>query len=176
MFRRKGTLVYLVDTPGFDDSDRSDVDVLRELATWLKTAYEVNIKLDGIIYLHRVTDVRMQGSAARNLRMFKFLCGDNALRKVILATTRWEEVQKKVGIQREQELKTTSAYWGSMITLGSRVERHYNNRESAMKLIDSYLPGSDTMSLEIQNEMVLEKAELPQTKAGKSLNEDISHK
>lgn len=29
------TTVILIDTPGFDDTDRSDTDVLREIATWL---------------------------------------------------------------------------------------------------------------------------------------------
>ena len=48
-FIRKDTVVYLVDTPGFDDTNVSDVDVLRELASWLKESYTEDIKLDGII-------------------------------------------------------------------------------------------------------------------------------
>jgi hypothetical protein len=178
MFPYKNTLVYLVDTPGFDDSTRSDVDVLRELATWLKTASEVSVKLDGIIYLHRITDPRMGGSAARNLRMFKLLCGHDAYSKVRLATTRWEEVKESVGVQREKELQDKDQYWGPMMKLGSRVERHYNTRDSAMKIIETYLPGVDKDNipwLEIQNEMfVKDRKELRQTKAGQSLEADLS--
>jgi len=179
-FRRKKTIVYLVDTPGFDDSDKSDVEVLQELAHWLKTAYEESVILDGIIYLHRITDVRMQGSAAKNLRMFKYLCGDDALRKVILATTRWEEVPETVGAQRETELKNTDEYWGSMVKHQSRVERHYNKRSSALRLIDSYLPAlpankRDRVFLEIQNEMMTENKQLPETKAGKSLDDELTN-
>jgi predicted GTPase len=69
-----GTKLFLVDTPGFDDTYRSDTDILKEIANWLSTAYEENIKLAGIIYLHRIEDVRLGGAAMRNLRMFKAQC------------------------------------------------------------------------------------------------------
>lgn len=79
--------VYLIDTPGFDDTNRSDTQVLTEIATWLGDSYRSKVLLHGIIYLHRITDVRMSGSARRNLLMFKHLCGDEYLKKVILVTT-----------------------------------------------------------------------------------------
>ncbi len=50
--------VFLVDTPGFDDSTRSDVEVLRELAAWLTATYAKEIRLSGIIYLHRINQPR----------------------------------------------------------------------------------------------------------------------
>jgi hypothetical protein len=31
-----GRKVILVDTPGFDDTDRTDYDILRDIAQWLK--------------------------------------------------------------------------------------------------------------------------------------------
>ena len=122
------TTVYLVDTPGFDDTNRSDTEVLREIATWLTDSYTANIKLNGIIYLHRISDVRMQGSAKKNLFMFKKLCGPNALRHVILATTMWDRVSEVEGRAREQELTSTDDFWGWMVSQGSRVCRHSGRR------------------------------------------------
>lgn len=118
------TTVYLVDTPGFDDTNRSDTEVLRELATWLADSYTAKINLSGIIYLHRISDVRMQGSAKKNLYMFKKLCGDNALKNVILGTTMWDKVSETEGTARELELISTPDFWGWMVKQGSRVSRH----------------------------------------------------
>lgn len=119
--------VYLIDTPGFDDTNRSDNEVLSELASWLTASYKASIKLSGIIYLHRITDVRMQGSAKKNLFMFKKLCGPDALSNVILATTMWEQVTEDVGVAREKELMSTPDFWGWMVGKGSQVYRHQGN-------------------------------------------------
>src|SRR5258707_1287108 len=68
-----GTKLFLVDTPGFDDTYRSDTEVLRELADWLSQAYEHQIPLTGIVYMHRINDVRVGGAGMKNLRMFRKL-------------------------------------------------------------------------------------------------------
>ena len=65
IFDHNGRKVHLIDTPGFDDTTRSDVDILMEVAFFLATTYNNEIKMDGIIYLHRIMDVRMRGSAIK---------------------------------------------------------------------------------------------------------------
>src|SRR5207249_2436104 len=99
--------LILIDTPGFDDTYKSDTEVLREIAGYLSVAYSNKVKLTGIIYLHRITDPRIQGSAMRNLRMFKKLCGSDSLGKVVLATTWWGKVDAEIGANREKELTDT---------------------------------------------------------------------
>ena len=61
--------IYFIDTPGFDDTIRSDTEVLRELAHWFSKSYSDNIKLNGILYFHRISDNKMQGSAKKHLMM-----------------------------------------------------------------------------------------------------------
>lgn len=68
-------------------------------------SYNADIKLSGILYLHRITDNRMSGSPHRNLRMFGQLCGDQASRNVILITTMWDNIEVEVGLRREKELR-----------------------------------------------------------------------
>ena len=109
--------IHLVDTPGFDDTNRSDTEVLREIAAWLTDSYSNKIRLNGIIYLHRITDIRLQGSAKKNLIMFKKLCGAEALSSVILTTTMWDSVSPKDGENREEQLRQTPEFWGWMISL-----------------------------------------------------------
>jgi flagellar biosynthesis GTPase FlhF len=169
--------IYLVDTPGFDDTDRSDTEVLREIASWLTASYSNSIKLHGIIYLHRITDPRMQGSGMRNLHMFKRLCGDQNLSNVVMATCQWERVLEADGIERERQLKETKNFWGYMVERGSQVHRHYNTRESALKLIDSLVGGTTSrpkIVLDIQAQMVDEGKDLSSTGAGKALDDAIS--
>lgn len=84
--------VHLIDTPGLNDSLRSDAETFQELAYWLAAAHENKLKLSGIVYLHRITDTRLQGSAHRSLKMFKAMCGPQAFQGVIVATTMWDEL------------------------------------------------------------------------------------
>jgi len=168
--------IWLVDTPGFDDSERTDTDVLKELASWLTTTYKRNIRLTGIIYLHRITDDKMQGSAKRNLFMFRKLCGDDALSHVILATTMWEGIKKETGKQREKQLSETEQYWGAMKQNGSRIRRHYNTRESAFELLSHFVSldsKAPDMVLNIQGEMVDQGKSLDETSAGQAVQADI---
>ena len=58
----------------------------------------------------------MQGSAKSNILLFTQLCGDNALQKVVLATTMWDVVEEGIGAKREQELKEKKEFWGYMIS------------------------------------------------------------
>jgi hypothetical protein len=169
--------IFLVDTPGFDDTDRSDTEVLREIASWLTTSYSNSIKLHGIIYLHRITDPRMQGSGMRNLHMFKKLCGDKNLSNVIMATCQWERVLEADGAERERQLKETPHFWGYMIDRGSQMHRHYNTRESALHLIESLVDGNASrpkIVLDIQTQMVDEGKDLASTGAGQAVDDAIS--
>lgn len=124
-FWHQGVRIWLVDTPGFDDTDRSDSDILEDVAFWLSSVYTKEARLAGIIYLHRISDVRLGGQALKNLRMFKQLCGTNNLNSVILATTHWStsdgvRISERVGSERETELIDTGGFWGGMIEKGAR--------------------------------------------------------
>lgn len=164
--------VYLVDTPGFDDTTRTDKEVLKEIALWLGSSYKQQIRLSGIIYLHRITDNRMQGSARKNLFMFNKLCGRNALRNVILATTMWERLSDEdIGVKHEKELVETEDFWGFMVRQGSQVRRHYNTKESAKGLLQIFVSSNDPpVALKIQEEMVDAHRRLDETSAGRELD------
>ncbi|KUM55632.1 hypothetical protein ACN42_g11616 [Penicillium freii] len=169
--------IWLVDTPGFDDTHRSDTDVLREIANWLMESFSSKkVILNGIIYLHRITDIRMQGSAMKNLFMFKKICGPDALKNVILATTMWEKVSQEDGERREQELERTSDFWGEIIMRGALVKRHQNNPISAWSLVDIFASKSSTKRkavLTIQQEMVVQHKPLDKTDAGIELENSL---
>jgi hypothetical protein len=165
-----------VDTPGFDDTNRSDTDVLREVTGWLNRAFQQKILLTGIIYLHRITDNRLGGSAMRNLRAFRQLCGDNAMSKVVLATTFWGMEDEDTAKRHERELKDRPDFWGSMIGQGSKVFRQDSERASAREIIKYLVSkrGSGAMTLRVQDQMVNQGLTLDQTDAGREMQGQLA--
>ncbi|KAH0268569.1 hypothetical protein KCU91_g9311, partial [Aureobasidium melanogenum] len=167
-FQYNGAAVHLIDTPGFDDTNRTDSDVLRDIVFWLNAAYKESVKLSGIVYLHPIDHRRMTGSAYKNLRMFRKLCGDESLQTVVLGTTMWSHADNHAE-ERLQELQNTAEFWGDMMAKGSRVFRHDDSRASAMKVISYILDQRKTTVLQIQRQMVDEGKSLIETSAGKEL-------
>lgn len=165
------TKINLIDTPGFDDANRTDAEVLREITPWLAKKYREKIRLSGIIYLHRITDIRMQGSARRNLIMFKALCGPDALKNVVLATTMWDKAIMSEGERRETQLCSTADWWGFMREKGSTVLRHDNTQDSAMCIIGRFV-SQTPVALQIQHDIVDLGKAWDQTQAGVELNRE----
>lgn len=56
----EGKEVWFIDTPGFDDTHRTDAQVLDQVGSCLGSNYADGVKINGVIYLHRITDNRMQ--------------------------------------------------------------------------------------------------------------------
>ncbi|KIM95433.1 hypothetical protein OIDMADRAFT_79061, partial [Oidiodendron maius Zn] len=131
-------LIILVDTPGFDDTKRSDLDVLREMYQWLKDAHDENRKLNAIFYLHNITDNKMRGSAVKSTHVFRKLCGENFYPNLLLGTNFWRIVKPSsmVGAElREAQLRSEDTFWKAMINGGSRVARIPDTRSEALKLL-----------------------------------------
>ncbi|KAF7970687.1 hypothetical protein HWV62_23290 [Athelia sp. TMB] len=157
-----------VDTPGFDDTNLSDVDILIEISSWLNATYKRRINITAILYLHRISDNRMTGSALRNMDLFQKLCGNRAARNVILVTTMWDEVDEEVGERREAELRDT--FWRTMVAHGSQTVRFSHTPESAWNILGSSTGHFRPMKLQIQEEMVDKGISLSKTAAGSFLN------
>ena len=113
----------------------------------------------------------MGGSPHRNLRMFGELCGDQAVKKVVLVTTMWDIVQRDIGVRRENEL--FEKFWKTMINYGASTARFSNSADSAWKIIDLILKQHSTEVLLLQEELVDLKRPLFETQAGKTLSSDL---
>jgi hypothetical protein len=147
--------------------------VLKDLSYWLNKSYQEKILLTGIIYLHRIIDPRLGGTARKNLEMFKKLCGEESYGAVVLATTMWERVPPGEGDRREQELRATGEFYKSMLDNGAHLLRHMDNRNSAMAILSHLINRGKTTVLAMQHEMSEQNLELQQTAAGKELNSEI---
>ncbi|KAI6010022.1 P-loop containing nucleoside triphosphate hydrolase protein [Pisolithus marmoratus] len=164
----EGSSVVLVDTPGFDDTSCSDLDILAMISHWLNVEYQKGTMLDAILYFHRISDNRMAGTPAKNLKVFEKLCGKAAMSKAILVTTMWDEVEDNVGKERLKELK--DSYWRTMISRGSKTFEYKNTRNSATQLIRSIVH-QETMrrGVQLQVEISDLEFELEETAAAREL-------
>ncbi|KAJ5183853.1 P-loop containing nucleoside triphosphate hydrolase protein [Penicillium capsulatum] len=157
--------IYLIDTPGFDDTSKSDPEVLSEIAAWMGDSYRSDILLNGILYLYRIADIRMQGSAKKNLLMFKELCGTDSLK------TFWSQpFSGEEAVKRGKELTETPQFWGWMLSKGSSFYRHCNTRQSARDIVNHLADqNAPPVATDLQKQLVDERRTLDQTSAGHEL-------
>lgn len=162
--------MLVIDTPGFDDSNRPDSEILTEIARLLSAQYELGVQLKGIIYIHRITDIRYSRSAIKIFEIFKKICGDRAMKNNLLVTSRWAEVDQVLGSDRERQLK--EKFWSYMLNKGSNMSRFYGDRDSAIGLV-SQLLSKDTVVLELQEELVDRGKNLDETAAGVYVSDNL---
>ncbi|KAK3391789.1 P-loop containing nucleoside triphosphate hydrolase protein [Sordaria brevicollis] len=161
--------VTVVDTPGFDDTWRSDAEILAEITEYLATQYALRIPLKGIIYLQPIYETRMKGSARKYFDMFRLLCGDQALKNVMLVTTRWDTVGQAPGqmgdaLRREQELLDN--WWKPMLKQGASAAQFKGTRGSAEAMVLELVRDRDEVVLDVQRELVDGHKEVGETTVG----------
>ncbi|KAF5367611.1 hypothetical protein D9757_010652 [Collybiopsis confluens] len=192
-FPFEGRDVTIIDVPGFDDSSKSDIDILKIITNFLAAEYQANRRLTGILYFHRISDVRMGGASRRNYTMFEKLVGPSALPNVSIVTTRWDEGDGDDGDQEEtagaipdqreaanarlailesrfEQLRTKPALLKSTIDGGGKMFKHNATAESANTILKHVLfSDSNSGSAPITQGLDGEKAGAKgQAKKGKS--------
>jgi len=166
----------LIDTPGFDDDNRTDIQILEDIAKWMAMKGYLTGKhqLDGLVLLHPVTMHRVGGNERRRTKLLQNLLGPNACKRVIIATTMWERLRSendaKIGLEgREKDV------WYDLVSQGAKVRKHYNNAESARTIIREIISLSQKHGkLEplIQTELALDP-QLVSSTAGRSMRKDL---
>lgn len=169
-----GKKVILIDTPGFDDSERTDTEILTLLAEHLHVTYQAGRLINGIILLQPINANRVQGSERKRTRLFEQICGPGAFGNVVIASTFWGELSdRSQGADREKEREQSKDFWGNMVQKGAKVARHENTAESAEQIV-SLLVEKPTVTLQLQAELAQNGGKLAKTSAGQQLDRDLS--
>ncbi|KDQ18740.1 hypothetical protein BOTBODRAFT_42334 [Botryobasidium botryosum FD-172 SS1] len=166
LFEIDGARVCLIDTPGFNDLTHSDTEILATIVNCLVFLHATrNLQITAILYLHRITDNRVGGATRNNLELCSKLCGDGALRNMIMCTTMWNtlSIDTKAKQQREHELK--EEFWAPMLDKGAVATRHDGTVGLARDIIRAALRFKPT-TLSIQHEILVEEKKLEATAAG----------
>jgi GTPase Era involved in 16S rRNA processing len=169
-FMLDGKRVVLIDTPGFDDTTKSDTDVLKMIAAYMQTMHKQEKLLSGVIYMHRISDIRVGGTSRRDFTMFQELCGKEAYKNVLMVTNMWGEANEDA-LAREQELRDKDIFFKPILDNGALLLRHMNDQESAHKIIQN-LTGIDPVVLRIQTELAAMN-DITQTSAYAQLNREL---
>ncbi|KAG8702006.1 hypothetical protein FRC08_003757 [Ceratobasidium sp. 394] len=173
VFQVDGQNVVLFDTPGFDDTHLSDTEVLKRIAAFLAESYQQGYKLTGIIYLHRITDIRFSGISRRTFSLFRNLCGENSLSNVVIVTNMWSNPPTSSELEREAELQNHPDFFQPALEQGATLARRtHKNQESAHSII-RMLIGKTATAMSIQEELVDQHKELSDTGAGQVVEQEI---
>ena len=130
--------------------------------------------MHGFIYFHRIRDVRVGGTATRNIRMFSSLCGPEAMKNVAIVTTRWDELQseKQLQVARNTEEELLDTHFKEFTHSHAQVHRHNNTLESAQAIMSSLLRCRPIGKIRVVAEILSGKT-LPETEAGLELEEQL---
>jgi hypothetical protein len=172
MYQIPDTDVYLMDTPGFDDTYISDADILKNIATALVDAFNDQVEIQGALYVHPVTEVKMRGSGRKNLLMFQSVLGMKGMNHCRLVTTKWSKQEMRVSEDRERELCQKKEFWQPLLAAGAQTVRFDDSMESAIDIIKPLVYGRPFKPLLIK-EIVNDRKTIDQTKAGREVNDDI---
>ncbi|CAH0040114.1 unnamed protein product [Clonostachys rhizophaga] len=183
-FHWMGRHIFLIDTPGFNDSNRSDAEILEALASGLSASYANKVRIHGIIILHPISDTRMSGSSLRSIDMIKAVCGFARYDNLAIVTTMWPRLPRHNAERdklesRYNQLLTNDRFFGGLLRQGAEVFK-YGADSSDMptaKNIVTHLVCQALMHpitvLQIQHEIVDQHKPLSETAAGLVIGTDI---
>ncbi|KAG6827309.1 hypothetical protein H0H92_012381 [Tricholoma furcatifolium] len=155
--------IFLVDTPGFDDSGLTASEIVRRISVWLANSYTSDMKVAGVIYCHSILEPRWSSSTQKNFELFKRLCGPSAARKTVIVTTKWD-VPRDVESCKDSQREFEKTCWKNIIDNGAVVHRSMNTEEHARDTIDCLLCKNAYYDpLQIQKELVDQNLSLDRT-------------
>ncbi|KAG8741198.1 hypothetical protein FRC10_003192 [Ceratobasidium sp. 414] len=178
VFMVDGRPVVIVDCPGFDDTVLSDAEILKRIAEFLASMYAAKYSsktnITGLLYLHRITDIRFGGAGRRNFRMFRKMCGTDTLENVVVVTNMWSQPPTETELAREAELQQEEDLFQDILSEGAQMARHSEpTRESAHNVIRCVL-GKAPVVPDLAREIVDKGKKLEDTDAGRALQEELA--
>ncbi|GAB1318342.1 hypothetical protein MFIFM68171_08552 [Madurella fahalii] len=183
-FEVDGHPIVLVDTPGFDDDERSDVEILEIIAKWLSihNSGRRHLLLDGLILLHPITANRIGGTERKRTRLLQTILGEDAYKRVIIATTMWDDLKNDDDkfTYRMQGRLEKGEVWSEMHSKGATILRHYNNKESAHDIVRLIIQKSEAenggVELQLQKELINVKGRVSKTTVGREVKRSLKNR
>jgi len=159
--------VHMLAFPGLGKAYRTDHKVLKDIAYALCSTYAKNMRLSGILYLHRITSSTFNSTYWRSLDVLKALCGPQSFQAITFVAISWEQIDEPTSSTRENELKNTTEFFrGNLVPNGSYTEMSFANRDSAIAIIEPIIKRQKTFVLDLQKQFVDEGLDLGETVMG----------
>jgi len=148
----KNRRIVFLDTPGFNDTWRNDTEILRRITIWLQHSCEAEVQLAGVIYLHEISQNRLQMTDT----VFDMIYQPDH-QNVILATTKWKKPETAAERSREEQL---TLYWK-----GPLMPRFTNTPDSAWEIVRLILMKEPLDTVQLQATLATLLDRLPKAKA-----------
>jgi len=162
----------LIDTPGFNDQNRDDVEIFQEILQWFVTMTPY-CDLAGILYVHDITHKRFDHAANLNLRMLETLCGEQFYKNVTIITTMWGDMAPlatKAAERRQEQFKRDP--WKKLIEGGTRVFAHRHGFvEPELQEDEHLLEDGEVNNSQMQHEDTENERHQAEEQRGKALDE-----
>lgn len=101
----------------------------------------------------------------QTLDILSSLCGMRVMENVSILTSMWDEVEYRIAVQRERELKNT--FFKEMVAHGCEVTRFEKTPKFAWGVAKALLRKDPCQTLHIQDEMGRQGKQVEDTEAGK---------
>ncbi|KAK4216874.1 GTP-binding protein A [Rhypophila decipiens] len=174
-FDLDGRPVVLIDTPGFDDISRTDVEILEDIAKWLvKQGFSKRQPLDGMILLYPILFDFDSSLEKRRTRILQKILGKNAYRRVVVATTMWGSLinEKEVEQDIDMRWKQQGGVWDEFRQGNALLTKHFNTEASAQRILRAVIKASDEAErakVLIQEELGRKNIRFAETSLGEEL-------
>lgn len=100
--------------------------------------------------MHRITSIRATSSEQRNLRLFRTICGEDAMGCVTIATTFWHPMVRETGERLEKEMMEHC--WNKLLE-APQVEQFDGTFDSAWDIIEGVTKRHDERADNHQHRM-----------------------
>ncbi|OSS49373.1 hypothetical protein B5807_05590 [Epicoccum nigrum] len=146
-------VVQLVDTPGFSDTTRPDLDVLKAIAGWLQTN---KAEIAGVVHLHRIDERRFTSTHRLTFDIVRAMCGKHFYPHLVLCTTMWNKLHRDVVsevTERESELVGADDLWNPLISRHAKYMPYTGDQASGPAIVQQLLERPATGKMELQLEL-----------------------
>ncbi|KAK4199321.1 GTP-binding protein A [Triangularia verruculosa] len=178
-FMLDGHNITLIDTPGFDDDGRNDLEIFEGIGRWLvKQGFAKNQPLDGVIILHPITHSSIGNMEKKRTRLLEKILGQDAYKRVVITTTMWTAFRQ--GAFQNTWTTRQDQIWRNFMSNGAVLIKHDNTRDSAHGIIRSIILKSEAGRARtlLQTELTSKKR-FTETTVGEDLKrcfeEEIEH-
>ncbi|PPR03133.1 hypothetical protein CVT24_008486 [Panaeolus cyanescens] len=169
--------VCLLDSPGFCDTNISEIEVIEQVRSWLDNWPRSNVHINVILYFCPINGTRIPGSQRRIIELIKSINrkGNGQEATLTIVTTMWDQVCSKRLQKRAEDnfAYLRDSLFKDMIEGGTGLTTFANTQKSALNIIDSCVELSNTAEYNVVNSISLGRDELRVTPYGRQLYSDL---
>ncbi|KAF9042370.1 hypothetical protein BJ165DRAFT_264926 [Panaeolus papilionaceus] len=129
---------YILDTPGFSDSQISEFEIIEMVKEWMN-AHKCS-SIATILYLWPITDTRLPGSKRRTIEMLKLLAAINTDKpgSIMVITTMWDRLwnERTIAAADQRFVHLQDHVWKDLREQGGFVVKFTNTHSSAINCLN----------------------------------------